>query len=207
MRFFNILSIVCESDTQTTSNFNKVYYDIAMDLYIDENKFCEHPITKKINTGEFIVFKMDVDNVVIDYFYDGVDDIKSCRHKTELRFVGDLKDKIQKLFATRHIHNSKLNKLFRQTLMTAKTYSITPDKSDTNKFCETLEFKTSYYLRKIKSKNDVKPYTFFLESRIDASNFTQMDNNIENVEFLSLHNIHKTYQLLLNDIAQSDLEI
>ncbi len=198
MKYFEILSLICDSDTQATVDFSNLFFDMNIDFLISEEELTEHPVLKNFSAGEFLALSKENEHIILNYFYDGKNSVKSCNRRVQLDFCKDLNRKIAfNLEQDELTDNTLVDRKYRQLLMRAIVYDRVRDNVDPNQVYEQKSHTIYFYLRKWKK--------YMLETKIsyDIKNNSQ---KITNLDYSLFNNIDKKYQEQLEYICERGVE-
>ncbi len=191
MEYVDILSMVVDSDHNTTKDFLPLINDMPTDFFPDSNLLSETAICKSQH-GQFVeVSKLD-DIIVLKFLTDGKGSRKSCTKKVKLEFTPGLDEKLPLLKPNKPTDNIATDLHYQQLCMVATIYSVKRDSVDFNQTISKPQYLICYYLRK-NNKNE-----FFLQSEI-RNKHPKTYNNIQVNEFSIFNKIKPTFQRLLSN--------
>lgn len=94
MEYVDILSMVTDSDRNTTKEFLPLINDIPTDYFPDSSVLSDTAIIKGSRDGYFVSVSKDDDIIVLKLFSGGTGSQKACTKKVQLEFVPNLKEKL-----------------------------------------------------------------------------------------------------------------
>ena len=192
MEYVNILSMIMDSDTRTTKEYQSLFNSVPTEYFADSSLISDEPIVNKTKDGRYICLYKEDDSLVLDYLTDGTGTLKSCTKKVKLEFARDLLSKLTNLASDKitSLEDDILN--YRQLVMIATRYDLKRDTVNPNYIHEKELYTIYYFLRKNKENR------YYLHSEIWPSKSAKQKNFKLN-NFVFFTNIKPTFQRILNN--------
>ena len=179
MEYVNILSIVTDSDRNTTKELMPLINEIPTDYFPDTSMLSNTAIANVTRDGLFVAVSKKDDIVVLKLFSNGEGSLNSCTKKVKIEFIPDLKQKLLLLKPNQPTSNLAHDLQYQQLCMVSTIYSRTPSKSYKHSPFKAM-YTVCYYLRKNTNNQ------FFLQSEI--RNFQPETYNNTTFNELSIFN-------------------
>lgn len=198
MEYVDILSMVTDSDRNTTKDFMPLINDIPTDYFPDSSLLSDTAIIKGTRDGFFVAVSKEDNIIVLKLFSEGTGTQHSCTKKVQLEFVPNLKEKLTFLQSNKPTNNICNDLKYHQLCMVATVYTRKAVSKGRVPF--RAQYTICYYLRK-NNKNQ-----FFLQSEI-RNKQPQIYNNLQVNEFSIFNKIKTYFQKELNKTYVSNENI
>ena len=190
MEYVNILSLVLDSDLNTTKEYTSLFEDVPTQFFVDSNLLSDTPITNKTADGRYVSIYKDDDFIYLEYFTGSKGSIKSCTQKTKLQFSTHVYEEMEDLKDNTLTSSSDdLDQYI--WCMEATIYDLKRDNVDFNQIIEKEKYSVSYHLRKLKNNH------FFLESKIWLPKPKNLTNERVMTEGSLFYDIAPTFQRII----------
>lgn len=188
MEYVNVLSIIMDSDNNTTREYASLFDDIPTQFFVDSDMLSDTPIINQTKDGRFIALSKIDDIIVLEYFINGKGSLKSCTKKIKIEFVPELVEKLL-LLQPEKLTNFAEDTLHHQLCMSATIYDLQRDSVDFNQVIKKKKYTICYYLRKTYKDH------YFLQSEIRIPN--NIVNNYQINEISAFYDISPVWQKML----------
>ena len=192
MEYVDILTMVMDSDTNTTREYRSLLEDVPTQFFVDVNMISDTPIINKTSDGRFVSIyqKEDEDIICLDYYIGGKGSFKSCTKKIALRFSECVREELE--YIDPDVLSSAVDDLDHYVLcMEATVFDLHRNKVDFNQVNEKERYSVGYNLRKNHKEH------YFLESRIYYTKSQQVSNKYLLTESSLFFDIRPTFQRII----------
>lgn len=190
MEYVDILSMVMDSDSKTTKEFESLFHGVNTQYFVDSKLLSDEPITNATKDGRFISVYIEDDIIHLEYMFDGTGSLKSCTKKVEFQFSTSVEDELIYLDAnTLTSADTDLDQYI--WCMEATVFNLVRDSVDFNQISQKEKYSISYHLRKNKNEH------FFLESKLWLSKPYKLNNKYIANELSVFSDIKPTFQRII----------